>query len=357
MPRLASFVHVPQLIAVSAACGLLALGAYVAHAPTPVPSAAIPAPQLEDTTTLAVHVPEVAVVRQPAPPPAASNQLLFVFRAGTDLYVTLSSDEPKHGKRRLIEDDGGATTVAEVAPANLPAKFRGWEHKTFALDGGCTATVRGFAVVTRMVGSPGYAGLDDETWNATTAANAGTSQLAARLAVGQGCDKALYARDASLAPIGELVELERPDLVDAARSALLASPASADAQTQWAGGEELGWVNAGSWIDSAQVTSFTVRHPKTGVIYVGLHAAIEHGCGGPDVNLWGLFRVERDGRLVTVVARQLDTLYSVDRVLDVDNDGTLELIGSDWLGLSTILTSARGEELDRLAIEFHGCPC
>lgn len=349
MPRIALSTHVPRLIAVSAACGVLAAFGYAAHDATTLVADEPPVVSLAEPAA-PIKVTEVVAVRQPAPPPAPTSQLLFVFQLGSDVYLKLSDDEPAHGKRRLLDD--GTTTIADVAAAKLPAKFRGWTTKTFTVDGGCAATIKDFAVVTRMEGSPGYAGLDDETWTVATAAKAGTSQLAARLDVSAQCAKGMYARDASLAPLNELEKLDRPELVDAARAALLATELSTDAQIAWAEHGE------GSWIDHIQLTSFTRRHPITGQVFVGLHATVqEMGCGGPDINLWTLFRVRRDGTLETVVAKKLDSLYHVERMIDVDNDGALELVGRDWLGLSTVLTRADGEPISELAMPFHGCPC
>ncbi|MBA2538561.1 MAG: hypothetical protein H0V17_02910, partial [Deltaproteobacteria bacterium] len=114
---------------------------------------------------------------------------------------------------------------------------------------------------------------------------------------------------------------------------------------------------AGDWSDHTDFTTHILRHPKTGVTWVAIHAHTDHGCGGPDINVWGLFRVARDGSLVTVEDRKLDTLYAIDRIIDVDNDGKLELIGKTWLGTETVLTRANGDEVSRLAMKFHGCPC
>ncbi len=350
MPRIASSTYVAQLFAVSATCGVLATLALATQDSGALAAAEIPVPAIESAIE-PMRVAELEVVRQPPPPPAPSTQLLFVFRAGGETYAKLSDDEPKHGKRKMITDEDGTSTVAEVDPANLPAKFRAWGDKTFTVDGGCLATVKGFAVVTRMEGDPGYAGLEDDKWTVGTAAAAGTSQLAARLDVPKACTKPLYARDASVAPMAALETLDRPDLVAQARSALLATSAADDAQAAWAEHE------TGPWIEHAEVTSFTRRHPSTGAIYVGMHASIQQGCGGPEVNVWGLFKVGRDGRLVTLDVRKLDSIYAVERILDVDNDGKLELLGRDWLGLSLVLTRADGEEISRLPMQFHGCPC
>ncbi len=343
--------RVPQLLAVSATFGLLATVVWASHESTQI-IAEQPLPLVLEEAAMPVKITEAVAVRQPAPPPAPSNQLLFVFQLGGDRYLKISDDAPAHGKRTLVD---GSSTVAAVT--NVPAKFRDWSTKSFAVDGGCTATVKSFAVVTRMEGSPGYAGLDDENWTVSTAAAAGTSQFAAKLDL-QGCDKALYARDASLAPINELEKLDRPELVEQALAALGTTAAADQAQTAWdepnAGSEQ----NTGSWLEHAAVSSFTRRHPTTGQVFVGLHANIrDMGCGGPDVNVWALFRVGRDGKLVTVHATKLDSLYSIEKMIDVDNDGTLELVGRDWLGLATVLTRANGEMISNLPTQFHGCPC
>jgi hypothetical protein len=328
-----------------------------ANAGSKLEDATVPVP-LTGTTVEPVRVATAAAVKQPAPPPAPSTQLLFVFRAGGATYMKLSDDEPAHGKRRMVEDDDGASTIAEVRAAALPKRFRGWETKQFTVDGGCTATVAGFAVVTRLVGDPGYVGLEAEKWTVETAADAGTKMLAARLDVPESCAKGLYARDASLAPIVTMETLDDADLASTARSALLATETAQAAQASWSEYQSRDeGAEADDWSEHAEFATHVVRHPRTGVTWVAIHASAEHGCGGPDINVWGLFRVARDGSLVTVFDRKLETLYAIDRILDVDNDGKLELLGKDWLGLQTILARANGDEVSRLEMQFHGCPC
>lgn len=347
MPRIASTTHVPQVIAVSATLGLLAAMGWANHRSMKV--AAEPPPVIEiEEAAAPVNVTEVLAVRQAVPPLPATDQLLYVFQIGSELYLKISEDEPAHGKRRLLDD--GSTTIASVAAANLPAQYRSWSTKTFILDGGCEASVKDFAVVTRLEGSPSYAGLDDERWTAATAAKAGASQLAARLDVAKECVPGFYGRDASLARMTELETISRPALDDVARSALLATEASADAQIAWAEQGE------GSWIEHMQLTTFTRRHPTTGEVFIGIHATFEEmGCGGPDINVWGLFRVRDDGTVETVVAKQID-LYSIERVIDVDNDGMPELLGRSRIG-TTVLTTARGVQISELTVPFYGCMC
>ncbi len=115
----------------------------------------------------------------------------------------------------------------------------------------------------------------------------------------------------------------------------------------------------GTWWDAenAQLTTKIVKHPTTGVTWVSIHGHMDHGCGDPSANVWGLFRVEADGSLASVQLRKLDDLESIDQLIDIDGDGELELIGKPWLGLDTVVMRASGEELARLTLPLFGCPC
>lgn len=359
MLRSASSPYLTYLLAASATCGIAAAYAY---ATTGAPEADVAIPMIPQPSTLEteVEVPVVATVRQTPAPREMSRQLLFVFQAENDTYVKLSSETPAHGKRRLVDDDHGTITIAEVAPASLPREWRDWRGKEVVLDRGCTARVTGFAVVTRLVGDPGYAGLDDTKWKESTAARAGATSLAARISAPADCWKdALYARDAALAPILALDRIEDADLAEAAHAALLAGDAAKRAQ---ASVDELGGGDEGepamSWVDHATFDTRVLRHPTTGVTWVMIHAIpSELGCGGPQFNVFGLYKVGPQGDLITVEDRSLESVFSIDRIIDLDHDGALELVGHDWLGMQPILATAAGDELDRLELPFYGCPC
>ncbi len=344
--RIAASPHLVPFIATTGFCGVLSAGVFAAHATAPTPSLDAPTVAIAGEETVRLYAASTA--KQPTPPPAPSKELLFVFRAAGQTWVKLSDDEPRHGKRTLVEDDDATATVADVTAANLPATLRHWAGETITVDGTCTARITGFAVVTRLVGDPGYAGLDDRKWTVRTAAEAGKSVLAARI---DNCAKGTFARRASLAPIVIPEQLENPKLAEAARAALLASQAAQDAQTAWS-------ENANdAWHDHATFTTRVLRHPTTKTTWVAIHAGGEHECGGADFNVWGLFRVGADGTLYPAVTRKLETIYDVDHVIDVDNDGTFELVGRDWLGLSTVYGTIEGDEIERLEMPFHGCPC
>jgi hypothetical protein len=144
-------------------------------------------------------------------------------------------------------------------------------------------------------------------------------------------------------------------LAAAGRSALLASAVAAETARDW---EERGPHEVeGPWWESAQLSTHVLRHPRTGAVLVAVHALRDTGCGGLDINVWGLYRAAADGTLTPVHETRLEQLHSIERIIDVEGDGELELIGRSWLGDDIVLTAADGSELDRLDMQFYGCPC
>jgi hypothetical protein len=342
--------YLTRMLAVGFGCGLLGAVVTLAAHPTPaVVALAPPAPQIASTEPVRVPITPV----EPAPLASPSAQLLFVFRAGNATYVKLADLEadalPKHGKLKL--SDGESTSaVATVHDSEVPAAYQGWTGKQVIVDGRCTASVTGYAVVGRLTGDPGYAGVAGEHWTASTVMAQGAIVLAARI---DRCSKGVYARDAALAPIIVPDPVKDEALAEAAKSALLASDVAKQAAAEWSSTEQ-----EGTWQDHAEFDTRVVRHPVTGVTWVAVHGNLpEMGCGGPDINVWGLFRVDPDGTLVPVELRKLDELYAIDSLLDVDGDGQLEVLGRPWLGLDVVLAHASGEPIDRLRLPFFGCPC
>lgn len=325
----------------------------------PAHIATAPVPELEAAaTTLPVRVTRQEPTPPAAPPPGAAFELVFEAHGAT--YMRLADLErghlPRHGRLQLEDENQDPTqVVATVAGADVPAAYRAWQGRAVVVHGTdgsrCTAHVTGFAIVSRLTGDPDYAGLDATHWTAASVLDQGATVLAARLDRCTGS----YARDAALPPIVVPVAIAAPELAARATAALLASPAAAATQKAWAG--EYG--QPGSWTADPElaITSQVLRHPGTGVVWVSVHARREHGCGEPDSNVWGLFRVARDGSLVPAVLRQLGELDTIDQLLDVDGDGQLEVLGKPWLGLDRVLERADGHVLQTLSLPFYGCPC
>jgi hypothetical protein len=178
----------------------------------------------------------------------------------------------------------------------------------------------------------------------------GSVVLAAQLA---GCT-GTFARAAELPDVIVPLPIKDKQLAQQARKALIASTPARATQIDFEEYEQRGnWWEA----EHAQFSTKIVRHPTTGTTWVSIHGHMDRGCGDPEVNVWGLFRVEPDGTLAAVQLRKLGDLWTIDQLLDIDNDGELEVIGKPWLGLDTVIARGSGEELDRLSLSFFGCPC
>lgn len=342
--------HLRRLVV--AALGFGVVGAAIALAVAPPPASV--------TTVIAVQPePEIIPVTVESTEPAQavrSPALSLVFSAGGASYMKLADigadgeAMPDHAAPRLVNDEHVETAIATVKPDAVPVAYQHWIGRDVIVDNTCKTQVTGFAVVSRLTGDTSYANTEDDEWTADNVFEMGSTMLAAQLA---DC-KGTFARDAALPLVAEPVEIQDSELANKARAALIASTPSEDAQREW-----LEYDQQYAWYDSKEAVFSTrvVRHPGTGTTWVSVHGSVEHGCGGPEVNVWGLFRVQPDGTLAAVQLRKLGDLWSIDRLIDIDNDGELELVGKPWLGLDTVVTRASGEELERIAVPFFGCAC
>jgi hypothetical protein len=360
LPHVAS--QLPYRLAIGAGCAITA-AALIARVPAPpraTPRIAFVLPRMP--------VPAIAAPAIVAPlvalPAVGSSELLFVFAAGDATYVKLadlegdaewrrgSIDGPRHGKVVYTHgDDGVEAAIARVAARNVPAAYAAWNGKKLKVDNTCEATIVGFAVVSRLVGDAGYASRD--AWDAEGVMENGQRMLAAEL---DGCS-GTFARSASLPDVAILTKQHDAVLEQAAIEAVIASAPARETERAW---REESLPSARTlvpaWRAPGTVTAEVLRHPGTGEIFVSAHAHISGGCGDPEANVWGLFRVV-DGRLVTVQLRQLGEIQTIDMLLDVDGDGEPELLGKPWLGNAELLTRASGDDVDQLRMPFHGCPC
>ena len=50
-------------------------------------------------------------------------------------------------------------------------------------------------------------------------------------------------------------------------------------------------------------------------------------------------------------------LTSIDQLIDIDGDGTFEVLGRPWPGGATYLVDASGEAIAQLDLPFYGCSC
>jgi hypothetical protein len=348
------------MIAVGVGCGLLGAMLTLVAKPEPGPVALAPPSTMvpgEEFVGVVTDNTATSEVQPAQPSRPGSDQFLFVFRAAGNTYLKLAEldDEPdqipvlpKHDKLKVFDKED-TVAIGVVREADLPDAYGAWIGKQVIVDGSCKANVTGFAVVARLAGDPGYAGIENEKWTANSVMKSGSVVLAGRL---DGCAKGTFARDAALAPIIIPTPVENAGLVAEARSAILASSAANDAAVEWAAHKQ-----TGEWYESTNFVTLVVRHPKTGVTWIAIQGRPDSdGCGGPDINVFGLYRVDAQGALIPVEERKSD-LYTVQQLLDVDGDGNLEIIGRPWLGMDTYLVHPDGSEIESIKVPFFGCPC
>jgi hypothetical protein len=303
----------------------------VIEAPPPIPVVDVPPP-----------LPTTAL-----PEPAAD--VAIVITVGDDSYVELDRlvDLPRHAATALVQHFDAFTAIAEVAAKDLPGDLRAWKARKASVDGSCEARVTGFAVIGRLRGLARDAEDDLDQWTADKVLEYGRPTLFARL---DGC-RGTIARDAASPPIAVLSDSDDPG--DWAERALdrfaIADPVIA-AERAW-----LDAGNASTWYmaSDAHVETRVMRHPRTGVTWVLVHAYLANDCGQLGGNALGLYRVE-GGKLVTELERS-GGLPRIEQVVDLDGDGKLELVGSSEDAIS--IERADGADVRSLDITTYGCGC
>lgn len=286
---------------------------------------------------------------EPVPPPP--RDVFLMVSVGGDSYIEVeldAIDEPKHRAPRMLDGEPVVTAIADVAAKDLPEYARAWQRRKVIVDGTCEARVTGFALIARLEGNASDAGDGLTRWTAKTVMEYGNASLYARL---DGC-AGTFARDAARPAIALLDETSAADdVTERALERFVASDAVVTAQDAW---REVG--NDGNWYEApdALLTTSVLKHPRTGVVWIVIHAYEYNGCGHAGGNAVGMFRVAADGSLVTAVLRGA-SMASIERVIDLDNDGEPELVTSSE-SLPGI-ERANGDLVCELGVVSYGCGC
>ncbi len=367
-PQIAAPTHVARLTALGlAGAGLFAMAKPALEAPAPQGSPTIALAATADT--IALDVPVAAQTEAPPVSQTSSRSVAMVFTAQNATWMKLEnlgeqtdgdgasrSAFPKHGAITHTREEWVEVAIAPIAIEDIPLAHRDRLGDKIIVDGSCTTYITGFAVVARLTGSPGYAGDDtSEEWSAKMVMQYGAPMIAAKL----GDCTGTIARDASLPPAAAARALKDDDakLVANAKRMLLASKAAAETTKEWTELYKDSTEPHQSWITDSATTWKTEMfvHPTTHEMWISIHANQLEGCGMPHVNVWGLYRVEKDGTLTSFDV-SLGGIETIDRLVDLDGDGMMEVIGSEWLG-ATLVNDSKGNTLESLARPFYGCPC
>jgi hypothetical protein len=365
--QIATPTHVARLTALGiafAGAGLFAIAKPALETPAQqgTPTIAIASP----SDTLLLDVPVASQTDAPPIGTLSSRSVAMVFTAQDSTWMKLENVAvlgedtdsegvpriamPKHGEIRHTREKWVEIAIAPLALEDVPAMHRERLGDKIMVDGTCTAYITGFAVVARLVGSPGYAGDDtSDEWRDDSVLRNGEPMIAARL---DNCDGTL-ARDATLPPAATPRRVKDVDakLVAKARRMLIHSAKGAETAKAWSANQD----TRSTWDAEATWKTDMFVHPTTHETWISIHAHTNEGCGAPFANVWGLYRVEKDHSL-TAMDVDLGDIEQIDQLIDFDGDGMWEVVGDEWLGEKRI-NDAKGNALDKLQRPFYGCPC
>ncbi len=299
---------------------------------------------------------------------APSNDVGFVITTRTGNWFVLPMDAsqiPHHGGSLEVSD--GVQQVLEPL-RTLPAEVRAWRDVKVTVQGTCTDTLREFALLSQLSGDPAYidegeGGPRDElgqlTWTAKAVQAHGTTYVAARL---EHCD-GTYARATGATPAVAFTPVAQGAHIALAEKTLLASAVAKEVRAAFAADQaQMADPNMPAptfeklWADVANVSSLEMTDPRTGTSWVAVHVSAEFSCGGPDLNFYGLYRVDGD-RLVAISEMKSENVSAIEALVDLDGDGVPELFGSGWLQPTHAFYSAEMETLASYEVPFLGCPC
>ncbi|HET9992183.1 MAG TPA: hypothetical protein VFQ65_26815, partial [Kofleriaceae bacterium] len=208
-------------------------------------------------------------------------------------------------------------------------------------------------LISQVTGDPVYADDGTQHWTVATIEANGNHLVAGKLRHCTGS----YARAASAPPAVPFTELaDGETLATRATAQLLHSATGREARAQLAT-QYTGEGNPP--LDFASVTETTTkvaRDPRTGTTWVAVHVHADFSCGGPDVNIFGLYRTDDTG-LVTLREQPSPDLAGLQALVDLDGDGIPELLGNGWLTPNRAFYDQDLRTLVTYDVPFFGCPC
>jgi hypothetical protein len=263
---------------------------------------------------------------------------------------------PAHAPPVLVRVEGmPAAAVAAVKTVDLPASIAAWQGREVLVDGVCRARVTGIDLVARVYSEDLAYDAEQQQLSDTAVArmifdDAGHLVLAARLDACQGT----YAQPADVTAAAIPARLlDSHPAVPAALRALHHSAPGRVAQRMWRENDY-----EGTWWQDADVTTHVLQHPRTGEVFLSVHAQVDVECGGLEISLWGMYRVTGDpAGIEPLTERRLDNVRELQTFLDIDGDGRFEMLAASRWGMDTFLLGADGGREAMLHLPYVGCQC
>ena len=288
---------------------------------------------------------------------APSDKPGFVIEVASQHWFVLDVDPTTvttHPAAKSVgqtaDDQYVTTTIAALRTRDLTPTLRAWRGQRIDVNG-CIDTLHDFALVHTLTGDPAYADdVDSGKWSTHSIDEHGAAYIVAKL---EHCEGSI-GRAVSAPPLVKFEARANDALASQATELLMASPIAAQVRAEFLAD------SAGNTVtdyDKA-LTTQTVEGVdiRTGTTWIAVHVDAGFACGGPNINFWGLYRAVGD-HLVTIKQARLESIASIDSMVDVDGDGVPELLGSGWLSPTTAVFDIDEQTLISYDVPFFGCPC
>jgi hypothetical protein len=319
----------------------------------------------------AVSIPEISIEPQVEPVtvsstatthatalPAPSDHPGMVIAVDGESWFVLDIDPTAitTGRSHLETADYPSATVAKVK--HLPASLRAWRGQAVIVDANCTDTLRDFAVIHQISGDASYASNDENPATAKWSADAIDSRSVGVVAAKLDHCNGTYARAASAPRIVAYTVVAPDGDADVARASadLMQSETAHEAKqellTQMANDRDVSTM----FEKVTELTSTAAIDPRTHTKWIAVHAHADFECGGPQVNFYGLYRVEGD-HVIAVKQAKLESLSQITSLLDIDGDGIPEILGGGWISPTNAIYDLEEHAIATYDVPFFGCPC
>jgi len=316
----------------------------------------------------------VVEIPGPTPLPDGADLVLLTSAGGRTFAILQAIDHPKPWSKEAqaarakrdephyaadvdllgeLEYPDGA--LRRLGASDLPASVSSWLGRSLLVNNDCDATVDHIVELSLLTGTPDYVdgtvqGADPRTMMLNYAFDYGIHYYATELGT---CKLGHWARVSTLPLAYPAVDAGKvpAKLARAAKKDLVGSDAGRAAQARW---RDNG--NAGSWLASEDGLEMRyVTHPKTGEHWLVAHAVVDYSCGGSEINIIAIYRQEGD-ELVRHHAGDAESLFSISDLVDIDGNGTFEILGNAYLSGPALATD-RGVITRQVETPFYGCPC
>lgn len=301
--------------------------------------------------------------------PEVSDKPGFVIEVEGASWFVLDIDPAtisSHAKSHLESDEYPTTTLAPLRDRDLTKELRAWRGQGVVVDSECVDVVDDFALVHVLSGDPVYAAEDNVAsakWTRRMIDDDGTAYVVAKLKHCTGT----FARS-ELAPriiAYKDVSDSKVDLdVAHATSDLMKSDVAKQVKQEFTNamandtGNQIADEHdtTSAFDEVTQISTKVQTDPQTHTTWIAVHAHADLMCGGPQINFWGLYRVDGD-HVVVVKQAKLEGIAQIAGLLDVDGDGSPEILGGGWISPTNAIYDLDEKTLVSYDVPFFGCPC